>query len=176
MCVCVCLVCNFLLFLFLSCLLLVSAFSLFFTTCSSGLQSFTFFFLNENNTNVCVCVRARTCVCVCVCACAVSVCYICMWLCVSVSSGRISRLNSNFLWTGANDRQTEQGWRWADGSPMAFINWKPRTSPSACQATNPLSHAVPLPLQLLSALKHYCSLYIMWLCRVTYFYVYSLLD
>ncbi|XP_076455860.1 macrophage mannose receptor 1-like [Babylonia areolata] len=40
-------------------------------------------------------------------------------------NARISNMDSNFFWVGANDRQTESGWRWTDNSPMAFINWKP---------------------------------------------------
>ncbi|XP_070175303.1 macrophage mannose receptor 1-like [Littorina saxatilis] len=40
-------------------------------------------------------------------------------------NGRLARLNSNYFWVGANDRQSETGWRWADNSPFGFLNWRP---------------------------------------------------
>ena len=32
-------------------------------------------------------------------------------------------MNSIAVWTGANDKSTEGGWRWSSGKPFAFLNW-----------------------------------------------------
>ncbi|XP_052254421.1 macrophage mannose receptor 1-like [Dreissena polymorpha] len=40
-------------------------------------------------------------------------------------AGRLSSLNSIAVWTGANDRSTEGGWKWSNSQPFAYLNWAP---------------------------------------------------
>ncbi|KAJ8306846.1 hypothetical protein KUTeg_014930 [Tegillarca granosa] len=39
------------------------------------------------------------------------------------TAARISTLSMFAYWIGANDRSSEGGWRWSDGSPFAYVNW-----------------------------------------------------
>lgn len=41
----------------------------------------------------------------------------------SYISGRTLYFPSDLMWVGANDRDTENGWQWSDGTPFAFLNW-----------------------------------------------------
>ncbi|XP_033107417.1 macrophage mannose receptor 1-like isoform X2 [Anneissia japonica] len=41
----------------------------------------------------------------------------------SYINARIVYINEGALWTGGNDKTTEGGWRWSDGSPFAYLNW-----------------------------------------------------
>ncbi|CAG5122282.1 unnamed protein product, partial [Candidula unifasciata] len=36
---------------------------------------------------------------------------------------RVAAFPSSLFWIGANDRASERGWRWSDGTPFAFLNW-----------------------------------------------------
>jgi hypothetical protein len=38
---------------------------------------------------------------------------------------RTKSMNSIAVWTGANDRGTEGGWKWVYNKPFAFFNWAP---------------------------------------------------
>nr|XP_006813569.1 PREDICTED: macrophage mannose receptor 1-like [Saccoglossus kowalevskii] len=38
-------------------------------------------------------------------------------------NGRLYGVNSPKLWIGANDRSSEGGWEWSDGTPFAYFNW-----------------------------------------------------
>ncbi|XP_077861526.1 uncharacterized protein LOC144341898, partial [Saccoglossus kowalevskii] len=38
---------------------------------------------------------------------------------------RLYGVNAPVLWIGANDRTTEGGWEWSDGSAFAYFNWAP---------------------------------------------------
>lgn len=37
-------------------------------------------------------------------------------------------MSSFAVWIGANDREDGDGWMWTDGSPFAYLNWKPGKS------------------------------------------------
>ncbi|CAG5120963.1 unnamed protein product, partial [Candidula unifasciata] len=41
-------------------------------------------------------------------------------------SARAVTFASNMFWIGANDRATDRGWLWSDGTPFAFFNWAVR--------------------------------------------------
>ncbi|XP_053409086.1 macrophage mannose receptor 1-like [Mercenaria mercenaria] len=44
---------------------------------------------------------------------------------INYLAARMQSMNSLAVWTGANDRGSEGGWKWINGKPFAFFNWAP---------------------------------------------------
>lgn len=44
---------------------------------------------------------------------------------INYLAGRMQSMNSIAVWTGANDRGSEGGWKWVNQKPFAFFNWAP---------------------------------------------------
>ncbi|XP_060558401.1 macrophage mannose receptor 1-like [Ruditapes philippinarum] len=55
----------------------------------------------------------------------------------STPQPRTKSMNSIAVWTGANDRGTEGGWKWVYNKPFAFFNWAPGNVPRTTVQTTP---------------------------------------
>ena len=47
---------------------------------------------------------------------------------VACIQAMLQTMNSIAVWTGLNDRGTEELWHWTSGKPYAFLNWAAGTT------------------------------------------------